>query len=104
MPSARLAFAHSSPITGDHAKRVVEPGSFDAQQHESALSTARSLREPKSADEGQQVQSLLREMSRPHAHSTADMSLQFLHRKVPSRFAYDSWTGVETGYGQFLQD
>ncbi len=32
------------------------------------------------------------------------MGLQFLHKKVPSRFDYDSWTGVETGYGQFLAD
>ena len=103
-PSPRVAFAQPASITGAASKQKVEPEAFDRQQHEVALSSARSLLESSISDDGKQVESLLQGMSGPRARRDGDMALQFLHKKMPSRFAYDSWTGVETGYGQFLAD
>jgi len=103
-PSPRLAFSRSPSISGTGSTPAVEPGTLDRQQHEFALSSARSLFEPVLSDDGKQAQSLLQGMSGQRKRPDADMGFQFLHKKVPSRFAYDSWTGVETGYGQFLAD
>ncbi len=103
-PSSRPAVVHSAFTASRSANRVVEKLSFDPQQHETALAVGLRVAESAPSDDAKLVRSLLRDMSRPHLRADADMGIQFLHKKMPSRFAYDSWTGVEASYGQFLAD
>jgi hypothetical protein len=103
-PTASPAFARASLTSGAGAQPVVRPASFDAAQHETALSTARSLFQPGLSENNHQVQSYLREMSQSRLRPNTDMALEILQKKVPSRFAYNSWTGVGAGFGQFMQE